>query len=90
MESKHHESIEKNEISHVEGINALEGDDLKVTLHGNGLLKSRFDQLSIPRTLWVFRRAVLVTLAVYTGYMCEGFEVGHYCPFPWRTKWPKG
>jgi hypothetical protein len=39
--------------------------------------KSRFDDLSIPRTLWIFRRTVLVCLAVYTGYVCEGFEVGH-------------
>lgn len=42
---------------------------------GYGLVKSRFDELSIPRTLWVFRRVVLVSLAVYTGYVCEGFEV---------------
>lgn len=42
---------------------------------GYGLLKSRFDELSIPRTLWVFKRVVLVSLAVYTGYVCEGFEV---------------
>lgn len=56
------------------------------------LKKSRFDDLSIPRTLWVFRRTVLVVLSVYTGkfhfdlhvidvlsavgYLCEGFEVG--------------
>ena len=78
MASKlHPEAIEKNEILHVEGAHGLHGEGLEVTLDGNGLLKSRFDQLSIPRTLWVFRRAVLVTLAVYTGYMCEGFEVRH-------------
>ncbi|KAL7919433.1 general substrate transporter [Trichoderma austrokoningii] len=41
-----------------------------------GLVKSRFDELSIPRTLWVFRRVVLVSLAVYTGYVCEAFELG--------------
>jgi hypothetical protein len=40
--------------------------------------KSRFDELSIPRTLWIFRRTVLVCLAVYTGYVCEGFEVGRH------------
>ena len=45
------------------------------TLQGHGLLKSRFDDLSLWRTLWVFRRSALITLAVYTGYMCEGFEV---------------
>jgi SP family general alpha glucoside:H+ symporter-like MFS transporter len=41
----------------------------------NGLLKSTFDELSILRTLWVFKRVILVSLAVYTGYICEGFEV---------------
>lgn len=40
-----------------------------------GLLKSRYDELSILRTLWVFKRVVIVSLAVYTGYLCEGFEV---------------
>ncbi|UKZ94729.1 uncharacterized protein TrAFT101_009582 [Trichoderma asperellum] len=43
---------------------------------GYGLVKSRFDELSIPRTLWVFRRVVLVSLSVYIGYVCEGFELG--------------
>jgi hypothetical protein len=32
-----------------------------------GLRKSRFDNLSIPRTIWVFRRTVLIVLSVYTG-----------------------
>ncbi|KAH8677975.1 general substrate transporter [Xylariales sp. PMI_506] len=41
-----------------------------------GLVKSRFDELSIGQTLWVFRRVVLVALAVYTGNTCEGFELG--------------
>lgn len=40
-----------------------------------GLVKSRYDVLSIPRTLWVFRRVVLIVLSVYSGYVCEGFEV---------------
>jgi len=31
------------------------------------LRKSRFDDLSILRTLWVFRKTVLVVLSVYTG-----------------------
>jgi hypothetical protein len=31
------------------------------------LKKSRFDDLSIPRTLWVFRKTVLVVLSLYTG-----------------------
>ncbi|KAJ6785288.1 hypothetical protein PWT90_01088 [Aphanocladium album] len=41
-----------------------------------GLYKSPFDQLSLPQTLWTFKRIILVTLAVYTGYVCEGFELG--------------
>lgn len=42
----------------------------------HGLYKSPFDQLSLPQTLWTFKRIILVTLAVYTGYVCEGFELG--------------
>lgn len=47
--------------------------------HGdNGIVdvaKSKFDDLSVGQTLWTFRRVVLVSLAVYTGFVCEGFEV---------------
>ncbi|KAJ5377257.1 uncharacterized protein N7496_004666 [Penicillium cataractarum] len=39
------------------------------------LVKSRFDEMSLGRTVWVFRRVALVSLAVYTGYVCEGFEL---------------
>ncbi|KAL1889145.1 hypothetical protein Sste5346_009093 [Sporothrix stenoceras] len=46
------------------------------TFIGEELVKSRFDEMSPARTLWVFRRVALVSLAVYTGYVCEGFEVG--------------
>jgi SP family general alpha glucoside:H+ symporter-like MFS transporter len=61
---------EKPDMTHVEAIQAnVDG------YHNYGLVKSRFDELSIPRTLWVFKRVVLVSLAVYTGYVCEGFEV---------------
>jgi hypothetical protein len=38
-------------------------------------MKSRFDELSLPKTLWTFKRVLLIVLSVYTGYMCEGFEV---------------
>lgn len=44
------------------------------------LVKSKFDALSIGRTVWVFRRVILVALAVYTGYVCEGFEVSKAPP----------
>ena len=66
---------EKLDTQHVEKIDGFD-HVAAVTAEGAGLLKSRFDEMSITRTLWVFRRVVLVTLAVYTGYMCEGFEVG--------------
>jgi hypothetical protein len=57
------------EHSHVE-------NDLKEGLETNiQLRKSRLDELSIARTLWVFRRAVFYTFCVYTGFLCEGFEV---------------
>lgn len=62
-------NTEKGAVEHVDH------NVLVTTAEGQGLLKSRFDEMSIPKTLWVFRRVVLVTLAVYTGYMCEGFEV---------------
>jgi len=39
------------------------------------LLKSRFDELSLWRTLWLFRTSALYCVAVYTGYLCEGFEL---------------
>lgn len=42
----------------------------------HGLVKSRLDQLSVLETVWTFKRVILVTLAVYTGYVCEGFELG--------------
>jgi hypothetical protein len=65
---------EKANIAHVEG------DNVKVDGYDSyGLVKSTFDELSIPRTLWVFRRVTLVSLAVYTGYICEGFEVIDAC-----------
>jgi hypothetical protein len=70
----HLDSSEKKAVDHVEHL-GLGHDATAVTAEGNGLLKSRFDEMPLLKTLWVFRRVVLVTLAVYTGYMCEGFEV---------------
>ena len=55
----------------VDAVGTTEVDGYKVY----GLVKSRYDELSIPRTLWVFKRVILIVLAVYTGYICEGFEV---------------
>lgn len=65
---------EKDEIQHIE--NSQLGDDAApLPRQGHGLLKSTFDEMPLLKTLWVFRRSALITLAVYTGYMCEGFEV---------------
>lgn len=69
-----HDNTDKELVDHVEHL-SMDEKAIAETYSGNGLLKSRFDELSLPRTLWVFRRSVLVVLAVYTGYMCEGFEV---------------
>ncbi|KIX09569.1 uncharacterized protein Z518_00649 [Rhinocladiella mackenziei CBS 650.93] len=68
---------EKQGVAHLEGIPA-NVDDVKTKVDGYGsygLVKSTFDELSIPRTLWIFKRVLLVSLAVYTGYVCEGFEL---------------
>ncbi len=70
-------SSEKNGVAHLEGVPA-NVDDVKANVDGYdsyGLVKSTWDELSIPRTLWTFKRTVLISLAVYTGYVCEGFEV---------------
>jgi hypothetical protein len=61
---------EKQEVEHLE--ETREDVDHQLDY---GHVKSRWDELSIRRTLWVFRRVVLVSIAVYTGYICEGFEV---------------
>jgi hypothetical protein len=44
-------------------------------LDGDGLVKSRFDTLSIGQALWVFRRSLAVCFAVFTGRMLEYFEI---------------
>jgi hypothetical protein len=50
---------------HDEKLNEIDHKELAEVDYG--LRKSRFDDLSIPRTLWVFRKTVLVVLSVYTG-----------------------
>lgn len=70
---------EKPREAHLDNVGAELDDTGKAGAYESyGLVKSRYDELSIPRTLWVFRRAVLVSLAVYTGYVCEGFEVSRH------------
>lgn len=61
--------------AHVETV--LDNMEGTITKEGNehALFKSKFDNMSLSRTTWVFRRVVLIALAVYTGFVCEGFEV---------------
>jgi hypothetical protein len=64
------------QTSHIEhGGQDVKDDIIKESDVAPHLTKSRFDQLGLWRTLWVFRRAALCCLAVYTGFLCEGFEV---------------
>jgi hypothetical protein len=58
---------EKRDIAHDEHV-----DDKSIEQQ---LLKSRFDDMSIPRTLWIFRKSAFFVFLVYTGYFCEGFEL---------------
>ncbi|KXS96871.1 hypothetical protein AC579_3363 [Pseudocercospora musae] len=69
-------STEKKDTSiHLETIGIDPAGVTEDKINSYGLLKSRYDELSIPRTLWVFKRVIVVSLAVYTGYLCEGFEL---------------
>ncbi|KAM0229889.1 hypothetical protein ACHAPO_009611 [Fusarium lateritium] len=66
---------DRSDQAHVETIPDEKDISRTDEYHPEELVKSKFDDLSIPRTVWVFRRVVLVALAVYTGYVCEGFEL---------------
>lgn len=66
---------EKDGVSHLEPANVDETTPKVDGYDSYGLVKSTFDELSIPQTLWAFKRVILISLAVYTGYVCEGFEV---------------
>jgi len=41
------------------------------SIDSEGLVKSRFDTLTITQALWVFRRSLLVCAAVFTGNMLQ-------------------
>lgn len=70
-------------IEHVEYAHDGEMGDEKASitevhvaaLDGDGLVKSRFDQLTIMEALWVFRRSLVVCFCVFTGRMLEYFEI---------------
>ncbi|RAO72321.1 uncharacterized protein BHQ10_008333 [Talaromyces amestolkiae] len=69
---------EKEDASHLESMPTnTEEINMKIDeFESPNLVKSTFDELSIPQTLWAFKRVILISLAVYTGYVCEGFELG--------------
>lgn len=80
-------SGEEPDVAHVEG--ARDDMDDLTTVDGftDGHRKSRYDDLSITRSLWIFKRVIIVSLAVYTGYVCEGFEVSEkLTPHPQNSK----
>jgi MFS transporter, SP family, general alpha glucoside:H+ symporter len=62
--------IRHHEVA-LDDVSGVKGD----FYNNNGPVKSRFDEMSVGRTAWVFRRVAFIALAVYTGYVCEGFEV---------------
>lgn len=69
-----HDPNEKQDTAHVETRDIC--DDEKVDVHpDSGLMKSPIDDLSIWKTVWIFKRVVLFVVLVYTGYVCEGFEL---------------
>ncbi|KAL1893354.1 hypothetical protein Sste5346_006532 [Sporothrix stenoceras] len=69
-------STEKAGISHVEQSVLDDFSLAKVDGYVSyGLAKSRFDNLTIPQTIWTFKRVIIIIISVYTGYICEGFEL---------------
>ena len=51
-------------------------DAIVVAAQRNDLLKSRFDELSIVQTVWVFRRVAIFAFMIYTLNMLDGWQVG--------------
>lgn len=63
------------QVAHLES-SVTRDEDLKhAALDGQGVLKSRFDELPILTCLWTFRRAAFFCFLLFTGAMCDGFEV---------------
>ncbi|BEJ17722.1 hypothetical protein CspHIS471_0611230 [Cutaneotrichosporon sp. HIS471] len=61
-------------LSTIEHVETQENKEVDVA-DGSGLMKSPIDHLSIWQTLWIFKRVVIFIILVYTGYVCEGFEL---------------
>jgi hypothetical protein len=69
----------KSEHVHLEDLTTTNylGDDRVESVGdtGHGLLKSRFDRLSLLKTVWVFRRVALYCFLVYTLNMVDAWQV---------------
>lgn len=67
---------DKPEFAHLDQVDTLtaageaKGADL-----GEGLYKSRWDELSVWQAMWTFRRSSFYTFMVYTAYIIDGYEV---------------
>jgi hypothetical protein len=42
---------------------------------GDGIVKSRFDELTIRQTIWLFKVSAFYSLIAYTSSVMEGFSV---------------
>ena len=71
---------EKHEIEPVENVGALDKLALERGVSKGlqeDLVKSTFDTLTVTQSLWVFRRCFIYIFLAFTGYIMEGYEVGH-------------
>ncbi|GFZ44385.1 hypothetical protein JCM24511_02107 [Saitozyma sp. JCM 24511] len=70
VDAEDHDVISKQVIDNVNDPQRL------AALEGRGILKSRWDELSISKTLRVFRRAALYCFLSYTLNMLDGWQIG--------------
>ena len=71
---------EKSNIVHIDDIDDVKpgekvGGISLAAYEGRGILKSRFDELSIPATVWVFRKTCLFCFLAYTLNMIDAWQV---------------
>lgn len=68
---------DKPEFAHLDHVDTLTAaGDAKGADLGEGLYKSRWDELSVWQAMWTFRRSSFYTFMVYTAYIIDGYEVG--------------
>ena len=57
---------------HLGHLGQMEG----IEMAEQGILKSRFDELGLLKTVWVFRRVVAYSFVICTMNMLDGWQVG--------------